>query len=649
MRFVRLPLAFAITAVAVVLCEAQTQPPAALKITPTPLAVVAIDAIDDPAVVADLKLTDDQKKSLVARRQEVWDEQYTTGVKAFAEGAAERNKATDALLKKTLSDDQYKRAVQLGAQQVLRTPTFPGAKGKDAGEPTFRLTRLTATILTRYPELQPAFKLTDDQKKQLTAPPATKGGKNIVTGILMSEEQVAAAEKFLGPVVKGVSSKTDPRVSAIPTKPANFTLLEAKDVRNNLKISESNAKTFGDLAEKWQKLTTAQFTELSPKEAAAQATALKAETEKALASLTPEQAKRLEQINTQAILNPALSSPFALQTVQPIHIETSYSNTTVTKELALTPEQAKQFAALRSGFEKDAAAVLLKAEAADAAEKKLAEMVKTRQGKAEAVLTAEQATKWKELVGAPFTGSTRPDRLGNVPSNFGPFAGSPVVARRYATFGNHTDELTELASNKSIQDELKMKPEQIKKAGELRDEVAKITLPNLQPPTVEDYRKAYTERSKAVAAGIAKVLDEDQAKRFRQIMLQTRELAGQWVVSAVSYPGVAEAVKLTEENRNKMILGTASAEVLTDEQKSAIKKMLGEPFKGTMPGGVAKVGGGPLTLTPVVQVFLNNTDRSDDLKLTDAQKEKLMNARRTFSLAVQEIQNPNGGPPTDIA
>src|SRR5262245_66363950 len=102
MRPARQVLAFAVTAAAVVMCEAQFQPPAAAPVTPAPLAVALLSGIDDPVVVAELKLTDEQKKALVARRQELWDEAYVTAPKKLAETAADRNMATDELLRKTL-------------------------------------------------------------------------------------------------------------------------------------------------------------------------------------------------------------------------------------------------------------------------------------------------------------------------------------------------------------------------------------------------------------------------------------------------------------------------------------------------------------------------------------------------------------------
>src|SRR5436190_15839430 len=74
-------------------------------ITPTPFAVLVLNGIDDPNIVAELKLSDEQVKALVARRQAVWDELYVTA--PAKDDAAARTAATHALLKKTLTDAQY--------------------------------------------------------------------------------------------------------------------------------------------------------------------------------------------------------------------------------------------------------------------------------------------------------------------------------------------------------------------------------------------------------------------------------------------------------------------------------------------------------------------------------------------------------------
>ena len=262
MRCLRFAFGFTAAAFAVIFAEAQPQQPVAV---PTPLAVALLSAVDDPAVVADLKLKDEQVKALVARRTELWDEAYTTAPNKFNEGTAARNEATDALLKKTLTADQYKRAVQLGAQSVLNNR---GGFGGGDGPPTFRLVSVPAITLNRYPELAAALKLTDDQKKQLAAPlpKGTKGGGFGGGGraIIMSKEQQDAGKEFLGTTAaKTWQAKFDPRFDNQPFAPTAFNLLEAKDVRADVKVSDDAAKVFAALSEKWQDLQTGRNTTLS--------------------------------------------------------------------------------------------------------------------------------------------------------------------------------------------------------------------------------------------------------------------------------------------------------------------------------------------------------------------------------------------------
>ena len=285
-------LALVVTVSLVAVSSAQfPQPQPRPAVLPTPLAVVLLPGIDDPNIVAELKLSAEQVKTLVAHRQKGWDEVYTTSPKELAANAAARTDATDALLKKTLTKEQYQRAVQLGAQNVMGTRVQ---------------TRVSITTLERYPELATAFKLTDEQKKELAADTTPLGGFPGVRAITVKSEQIAAAKEFLGPVFdKGWNTTLDPRLgsgfdprfgsSIDPRQPREFSLLASTDVRTEVKVTEDQLKALAPVQEKWTKLALERFTDLSPKEADTQALALNAETEKLLAAtLEAKQAARLE-------------------------------------------------------------------------------------------------------------------------------------------------------------------------------------------------------------------------------------------------------------------------------------------------------------------------------------------------------------------
>jgi hypothetical protein len=223
---VRSALVLAAMVALVAISQAQFQPGRA--VTPTPLAVVLLSSIDDENVVAELKLSEEQVKTLVAHRKKGQDEQYTTAPKAYAEGEVARAAATDALLKKTLTPAQYQRAAQLGAQRVLRI---------------FGLGRVSVETCNHYPELLAVCKLTDEQKKQLT-------DRNRA-GILLTSEQLAAVREFLGPRLENQRSvQPNPRqlISNRATPPRDFSLLAAKDVRAEVKLTEKQEKALAPSA-----------------------------------------------------------------------------------------------------------------------------------------------------------------------------------------------------------------------------------------------------------------------------------------------------------------------------------------------------------------------------------------------------------------
>ena len=272
------------------------------------------------------------------------------------------------------------------------------------------------------------------------------------------------------------------------------------------------------------------------------------------------------------------------------------------------------------------------------------ELVAARQAKAGAVVTAEQATTLKTLLGEPFTGSTQPDPRRGAR---GPRPSSPNPLRA-ALFGKYSAEFTQLAGNKSIQDELKMTAEQVKQAVETRNELqSKYLLRGVDSDTIA---KVYADRSKAIEDALGKVLTAAQAKRFREIMLQSREQvvnvpAGGFgvqstvIASAAAYPGVADTIKLTDEQKKQLLDNTAPAAVLTADQKTAITKMLGEPFKGEF----TIVRSGPTrptrpTLSPTLQLFtaFNRTPSVEQvLKLSPEQAKKIAAAREEYQTANQ--------------
>ena len=630
-------LVLAITFVQVAESEAQPQGKGgkrpAVVTTPTALAVLLLPGIDDPNVVAELKLMDEQVKKLVAGRQTVWDESYTIAPKDLATTAAARATATDALLKQTLTPTQYQRAVQLGAQNIL------AGRGEPAGTP-----RVTATTFKRYPELVTAYQLTEEQKKQLAAGTdrTTKSAR-----ITLTPAQSAAAKAYLGPVpAKPWVANTDPRLTNRPAQPADLSLLLAQDVQTATKLADEQVKALTEARAKWTKLAADRLTDLSPKDADTQAVALKAETEKLLAAtLKPEQTVRLKQI--------AFQNQLRNRGIRGIRVEQLYKDATVVKELALTEQQVKALDSLWETYAKEATKVFEAGEPFAATEKRVKELAAARQAKAEAVVNAGQVAKLKTLVGETFVGSTQPGPFLQ-PDNPG-YPSAVLTILRTATFGQYSAEFSQLAGNKSFQDELKMTAEQIKEAVQTRDELLtkfRLTFPN--GDNAEFYTKTFAERSKAIETALGKVLNAEQAKRFREIMLQSRgrqqgvRSGLGSITTTIAYPGVAEAVKVTDEQKKKLLAGDALAEVLTADQNAAISRMLGEPFKGDFT--IPRTNRSPVPAAPAVPARPAVTPTSatlrlftarpgapsveEALKLTPEQTQKIAAAQAEYQTAV---------------
>lgn len=116
--------------------------------------------------------------------------------------------------------------------------------------------------------------------------------------------------------------------------------------------------------------------------------ALRKETLKTIARLSPGQQKRLKQLWLQ------FDGPLGLIT-----------NTDVTKQLRITDEQKEKLKTIRG----EMMAQLRLAPQANDREKKQTELRKAHNEKAMGLLTADQKSKWKELLGESFAGEFPPN------------------------------------------------------------------------------------------------------------------------------------------------------------------------------------------------------------------------------------------------
>jgi hypothetical protein len=163
-------------------------------------------------------------------------------------------------------------------------------------------------------------------------------------------------------------------------------LLGQKSVQQDLKLSDDQVKQLKEAGEKMFK-EFAGLRDLSREEAGKKMQELRKEGEKQVAKiLDKKQAKRFKQIGWQ------------------LQGSRAYSNPEVAKALSLTDDQKKEIATIQ----KETGAEMRKIFQGEGDRKekgeKMAELRKSSTAKTEKVLTDDQKTKWKELVGAKFTG-----------------------------------------------------------------------------------------------------------------------------------------------------------------------------------------------------------------------------------------------------
>ena len=182
---------------------------------------------------------------------------------------------------------------------------------------------------------------------------------------------------------------------------------------------------------------------------------------------------------------------------------------------------------------------------------------------------------------------------------------------------------------------------------------------------VPDYDPKHTrrrflqrDRSKVTEEALGKVLNEDQAKRFRQIMMQSREPGPEGVfrrplivASAVGYPGVAAEVKLLTTSRRRNCSPALRHPIRSADSRSgraAIEKMLGPVFKGD----VSPIPRTLVQVSATVRLLgTPNKAAEEALKLSEEQLKTLATARQAYQKAIQEARPvpPDGLNPAQAA
>jgi Spy/CpxP family protein refolding chaperone len=172
--------------------------------------------------------------------------------------------------------------------------------------------------------------------------------------------------------------------------PAPLQLLDQKSVQEELKLADEQIKTVGDMIQK-QRLERQSLQQMDQEEREKKQAEMRLESEKAIAKLLkPEQAKRLNQIHLQQDGAQAFEKP------------------DVVKELKINDEQKAKIKQMQDAAQREMRAGGQQGGDRQEARRKMQELNKTTGDKiVSTVLTDEQKTKWKEMIGAPFKGEIR--------------------------------------------------------------------------------------------------------------------------------------------------------------------------------------------------------------------------------------------------
>ncbi|HEX4609427.1 MAG TPA: hypothetical protein VH092_14615 [Urbifossiella sp.] len=461
--------------------------------TREPLVARLVPCLGDERLQRELKLSPGQVKSLLAFRQKLWDKEFTTPRDKFDDGAVDRASATAIAFQEILSAEQLARARQVAVQNI------------SAYQYNRLQIRIDTSFLARYPELAAPLFFDRDQSAVIGKGPF----------VYLTPPQVATLRSLQGRKVDAFwiaeqDSRPQGRYPSALSPP--FYVLSAKDVRAELKLTEDQVRAINTLGSRSRERPDdlKAYRSTSPEASAKKSDAVGEKLEKIL---RPEQMTRIRQIVAQ--WSPEFSTA-----------PDRFSDPGVQQELDLNAEQRQAIDTARAAYA-DAAgrAALSGGEPVKVAQDISAAAVKRDQDYV-AGFTEEQKRKLATKFGEPFNSKMSTEDV----------VRSALEDRRAVLFGRYEKELSFLASNKSIQDELKLTPDRIKL---IQD--ANARQPRVFYTPTEDQAEAATEYTEKT---LATVLTPDQAKRFR------------------------------------LIQGGHPIDVLTPQQQVAIRGMLGEPFRG---------------------------------------------------------------------
>jgi Spy/CpxP family protein refolding chaperone len=571
------------------------------------LLATTLGYLQDAQLQKELKLSEEQVKKLVEYRQKYWDDSFKQTPDELKKMAAERRKTTDKEFAAILKPEQVKRIREIALQQLGVTGTG----------------RINILTFHRYPELVEALKLTEEQQETL------KGGEvpTRLRGIVLNKEQQKTWASLIGePFRAELVYATDTRIQAEGrTPPQDLRYLQTRMVRDEIKLTDEQARGVVPLMKKWA--TMPLEADLSVEEEQKKHQAAAREFDKAVVDLLkPEQVKRLRELRLQHL--DQTSGFHALLT-----------EAAVTESLKITDAQRAKLVDLVQAEKEELKKAFVSGEAFTVIEKAVAGIEQETRDKLRKVLTAEQQAALRKQLGEPFPGKielaiTGISQFGGFPGPGGPGG----LASRY--FGLYYLELGYLVQ-KPIQDELKLNEEQAKKAADAWKRWSERS-------SRERTTTGLAAISKDTATDLADILTPEQAKRFREIMLQVRAGAINGGSAAttrtrppIAYPGVAEELKVTEDQREKLTKGEDTAEVLTAEQQKQLREIEGARFKGELFRPVLTSVAGRLQTQPSVAQLIFEVTQPNivaALKITEEQMEKITAARQKYAEASREAR-----------
>lgn len=166
-----------------------------------------------------------------------------------------------------------------------------------------------------------------------------------------------------------------------------------------------------------------------------------------------------------------------------------------------------------------------------------------------------------------------------------------------------------LLGDKGIQTELKMSEEQVNNVKALSDKQREMNQ-GLRDMAPEEAREKRQENAKKVTDELNKILNDGQQKRLKQLMFQATTKTG-GIGAWLGNPENQKSLELTDEQKENL-------KAIQDDNRAAMRDL----FQGG--GGGGGGGGGP---SPEMRAKMDEMRKTTDGKieklLTDAQKSKL--------------------------